>query len=436
MTKNLTPTMFVLLSLSACVLPGDDAEQTSTSTPTTADTGASTGAASSAADGSTGADVTAGTGTPGSSSGVDGSGSDGGDPPPTDCSSATLLLGNPYFDGDLEGWNPAGQGMLDDPPLRSRHLAALPGGRVAIETQSEVWGAADGQIHRIAGNEDTNEYTQYRPSGACEDVLLLIGAGVTGLPDGRIVVADNRGNGLVELRDPFGTCTAAPIAGNPDTTLDVDVPNTGIAAEGDVDGPGAMARFAGVERPTSDADGNIYVFDTGNRAIKVVADDADRTVTTVYHWDGELPMAMTAMNGLVYVSGSVVSDDFIWAIDPATGTREVLHQGSDLFPELDSTAAGTFYALANDGVDLLLGSGQGYIFRVSSTGAPIGVVAGYGVVTDFPEDLDLSMPIPTLELPIHSYATALADLVRAGDDFLFTNVANGVGYHVWSIHCG
>ncbi len=435
--SKLCGSLALFLPLTACVLPGDDETETGAATEDPSTT-MSTSSPGSSEEGSSGNASEPTSGASSEESGVDSTGEETGTETgemPSNCVDATLLMGNPYFDGDLGGSNPEGQGMLEDPPLRSRHLAGLPDGRIAIETQFEVWVAADGQMHRIAGLENDPEDTKYRPNGACEDVRLLIAAGIAGRPDGSIVVADTRGNGLIELTDPFGDCQGAVIAGNPDETLDVDVGGTGTAAAGDVDGPGAMAVFNGVERPVSDEDGNIYVVDTGNSKFKRVANDADRTVSTLFTYDDGLPMAMTAFGGTLYVSGTVAGDDFIWAIDIDAGTREVLYQGGDLFPELETGADSIFYGLDNDGVDLLVASAQGYILRVSTAGAPLGIVAGFGQVTDFPEGLDLSMPLPLDQLPIRSYAPADADLVRSGDDFLFTGNANGVGFHVWSINC-
>jgi hypothetical protein len=435
--SELTITLFALLPFTGCVLPSDDEDTGNQGTEGSGGSESSTMTPSTTAQPSTTGETTDSTGAESeSSSGVETTSETTGDPPPTNCATASLLLGNPYYDGDIGGSNPEGQGMLEDPPLRSRHLAALPDDRLAIETQSEVWVAENGQMHRIAGMEDDPSDTRYEPNGACADVRVLIAAGVTGLPDGRIVVADTRGNGLIELRDPFGDCQGAAIAGNPDMTYDLDVPGPGTAAPGDVDGPGAIARFDGVERPVSDDDGNIYVIDTGNQAFKRIADDADRTVSTVFRYDDGLPMAMTVMNGTLYVTGTIGGgDDFVWAIDIEAGTREVLFQGGGLFDEIYRAELVTMFGLTNDGVDLLVASGQGYIFRLSTAAEPLGVVAGFGTVFDYPTDLDLTMPIPTAELPIRSYAIGQADLVRSGNDLLFTNNANGVGFHVWSIHC-
>ena len=422
------------LALPGCVLPGaEDGEEGGDSTPAGDSTGApTTGTDPSDSGGSSGVE----TGTDGADSSGDGVDSTGDeDPTPAVCSDATLLAGNPYFNGELEGWNPAGQPLLADPPLRMRHLADV-GGRLAIETQTEVWLADGADVRRLAGDELEQE-VQYQPFGPCADVRVMIGNGIAGLPNGDLVLADTRGNGLIELRDPMGTCTAAPIAGNPEATLEIDLTDD-AAAIGDIDGPGADARFYGVQRPVADADGNIYVIDAGNTKVKRVANDAGRTVSTVFDDGGPeeyFVLAMTAMDGMVYVTGQNAVDDMIWAVDPtAPGGEQILFQGRGLFEEIDSSQQATLFAAANDGVDLLLASNKGYIFRVSTAGDALGAVAGIGSIVDFP-DIDVSAPVPLDELPLRSYGVGEADLLRLGTNFVFTGNAGGVGFHLWSVNC-
>jgi hypothetical protein len=426
-----TASILLVLPLAGCTLPDldeDDGASTEGSTGgTTPPTTSSTGSESGSAEGS-GSESAEESGSAGES---EGSTTDG--PMPATCTDATLFAGNPYFNGDLEGWNPAGQPLLADPPLRSRHLAVT-GGQLAIETQSEVWIADDVEVHRIAGDELEFEL-QYQPAGACADVRFITATGVGAMPNGDLVVLDARGNGVVELADPLGDCMARPIAGNQEQTFDVDI-DGGAANAGDVDGPGAQAQFFGPERPTVDADGNIYLSDAGNGKIKRIANDADRTVSTLHSFPGEeFALAMTAMDGTLYVTGQNVTEDVVLAIDLESGAVTELFRGRGLFEELDSSQQATMFALANDGVDLLVGSNKGYIFRLSTTGEPLGVVAGMGQFADFPADLDLTMPIALDMLPLRSFAVGDANLVRMGNDFMFTGTAGGIGFHIWAIHC-
>jgi hypothetical protein len=446
-TASVAASLLATLTSIGCVLTDDDpdadggnasAESTGNPAETTDDPGST--AATTAGpttndpdDGSESADETGpsdeSTGDPSG----DPTGDPTGDPPPANCTTATLLIGNPYWDGELGGSNPSGHGLLADPPLRSRHLADA-SGRLAVDTQSEIWIADATELVRVAGNE-TSEADRYRPTGECSDTRFLLAEGIVGLTDGRLVVADATGNGLVELSDPLAEdCTAAPIAGNPETTLAVDIDDVG--APGDVDGPGADARFLGVSRPVADDQNNVYVIDRGNLKIKRIADDAARTVTTLHHFtDGGNPLAMTALDGVLYITGTNGVDDTVWAIDTETGEFDTLFQGLGLFDEIDPGDPVLMHSLANDGVDLLVGSHEGYILRLSTDAFALGAIAGYGPVIDYPSDLPIDGPIPVGELPIDSYSINDGSVLRLGDDILVANVADGTGYHVWAIHC-
>ncbi len=437
-TTWLTPSMLLALPLCACTLPGvgdDDGTGGDDDGPATSgdDDGPSTS-------GDDDGPATSGDDGPSDSGSDDGSSGDGADSTgggtPLLCTDATLFAGNPYYGGDLEGWNPQGQGLLADPPLRMRYLADV-GGRLAVDTQQELWLQDGADIRRIAGDESELEL-QYQPSGACVDLRFIITQGIVGLPNGNLVVADVRGNGLVELSDPGGDCTAAPIAGNPDPILDVDVED-GAAAQGDIDGPGADARFFGVELPVADEDGNVYVNDSGNLKIKKVAADADRTVTTLFDYaapDEPFVLAITAMNGMVYATGQNATEDIVWAIDAETGENSELFRGRGLFEEVDSSQQTTMFALENDGVDLFVASNKGYVFRLSTSGDPLGVVAGMGTIVDFPTDLDVAASIALDQLPLRTWAVGDGDMQRIGDDLVYAGNAAGVGFHLWSIHCG
>jgi hypothetical protein len=147
-------------------------------------------------------------------------------------------------------------------------------------------------------------------------------------------------------------------------------------------------------------------------------------------------LSMTAMGGMLYVAGQNTTEDFLVAVDPEAGTSMELFRGRGMFEQIDSAQQATLFAMSNDGVDLLLASNKGYIFRVSTAGEVLGVVAGMGTIVDYPADLDLAQPVALDQLPLRSFGVGDANLVRMGTDFMFTGNANGVGYHIWQINCG
>lgn len=368
----------------------------------------------------------------GDGTGGDGASSSGG--PITACTQATLALGDPYYDGDLGGWKPEGQPLLADPPIRARHLAAV-GDHLLVDTQMEIWATDGGNVRRAAGDE-TEPETQFRPTGACADARFLILTGIAALPNGHAVATDIRGNGIVELTDPAGAgCTAAVVAGNAKTTLDVDIED--VADPGDVDGPGASAKFYGVRLPTADGAGNVYVVDEGNQKIKKIAADAARTVTTLHDFgsaDEPVVLAMTVLGGKLYATGATATNDFLWELDTAKpGAPKVVYEKRGVFAEIDSSSLAILFAMDNDGEALIVGSNKGYVFRMSTAGEELAVLAGMGQIVDFPE-LDLSKPVPAAEVPLKGYGVNDGSVLKKGTSVLWAG-GNGVGFHVFDIAC-
>lgn len=417
----------------ACILGGTEEENSGSTAPMDTSAGEASGTApgDTTGDLSTSGDMT--------TTGVDDTGSTddtGGSAGLGTCVDAINFEGNPRYSGDGEGAMPSGQPLLADPPLASYHLAVVDEG-LAVETQSEIWiiDAGAELMRRLAGDHLQDQYV---PSGACDDVRFVHAHGVAMRPSGALVVADLVGNGLVELSGTGADCTATAIAGNP-TAIDASDIDDNLAEPGDTDGPGAQARFRGVLQPVAVGD-DIYVIDKGNEKIKRIAGDADRTVSTLADLSTYdltvVPKDMTVIGNTLYFTAVFTSEDLLLAVDLDSGAIDELHRGRGLFPEIGSSEVGNMYALANDGQDLLVATAKGYIFRLSTAAEPLGIIAGYGTVTSYPESVDVTMPIPVAELPIRANNTLTASLVRDEDALYFTGNGGGVGSHLWQIRCG
>ena len=102
------------------------------------------------------------------------------------------------------------------------------------------------------------------------------------------------------------------------------VPNVG-----NVDGPGATAKFALPERITVDANDNVYVWDNGNDSFRKIANDAAHTVSTHFARVGGLAVVTpTFMSGKLYWYGSTGTNVFLWETDPATANmKRVVFEG-------------------------------------------------------------------------------------------------------------
>ena len=92
-------------------------------------------------------------------------------------------------------------------------------------------------------------------------------AGLAQMPDGTFVIADARANRIWQTNGS----TVWPFAGDGNPSGDPRFDSV----------PGLSSRFFGPTAVLPDAAGNVYVADTHNCVIRKVANDANRTVTTV-----------------------------------------------------------------------------------------------------------------------------------------------------------
>lgn len=139
--------------------------------------------------------------------------------------------------------------------------------------------APDGTISNVAGHctpvpwqpEGGQAPVEYCGSGEPVDG---IGSGAVFKEPGHIGI-DSKGN--LVLADWFSLRRVAPATGQVSMFAGYDGPMTVV---GNVDGPPATARFGSLNGIAADENGNIYVADSRNNAIRKVA--ADGTVSTVF----------------------------------------------------------------------------------------------------------------------------------------------------------
>lgn len=439
--------------VTGCTAPAEDdgdGSGGSTTSPSSSTTDATTsqgGGVGVGGDGTGGVDAggTGGQGDDGGGGATNGSGGGSTGSGVTSCSQAILLAGNPYYTGDdIGASDPTGHGLREDPPLRALSID-FAGDKLLVDTDAEIWvadlAAEAPDFLRVAGDQLADE-SWYRPTGACADVQLLVADGVTALDEDRALVADIQGNGIIELRG-IGTdaCTATPIAG---TQVDVDGSTLGaeeVHEEGDVDGPGSSARFWGPSKVTADDRGNAYFIDLGNYKVKRIADDADRTVSTIadlFDWfdpSNGVPLALATGDGKVFVAGHSDAKDKLIEIDPDGGEAVVLYDERPHFDELDPSQLAVIAGVEFLGDGFAVYGTKGFVWRLDRAGEPTGVLAGYGPVVDFPQDLVLEQPIPAAELPVRSPNTGTAPMARLGNDLYVVGTAGGVGYHMWKLSC-
>jgi len=150
------------------------------------------------------------------------------------------------------------------------------------------------------------------------------------------------------------------------------------AAEGFVDGKGSQARFRRPVGIAADASGNLYVADTGNHAIRMIANDAGHTVTTI---------AGTGSPGLRRGPGLQAGFKLPYAIavGPA-GELYVADFGSNRIVRIDTDSART--------VSVWAGSPNGYAGNLDGLGTAARLTMPSGI-TAVGSDLYVVDAVPT-----------------------------------------
>lgn len=356
-------------------------------------------------DGTGGAAGTAGVGGSAGSAGAAGTGGGA-----TACSTGALLEGDPLYNDKPDAGmpKPAGQGLLDDPPIRNEAIAVI-GTKLFVETEFDVWfadmAAAAPKIARFAGREGDDYINAGVP---CADTRFLVVRDMTKTADGKLVLCDYVGGAIIEITDPGGpNCMSHWVAGTHARTDDPG--NDYPLAKGDRDGPGAQALFggpehdgAGIHKVTTDPAGNIYTWDEGTGKYKKIATDAARTVSTI----GKSPaddniMALAFLNGKLYATGVDGSNDVLLEVDPATynaatptaNVKEVFRT-RDHFADIPSGHQAAPGGLISDGEALIMSAQGGFVWRVAPDGTVLATLAGTGARLDFEAGFDPLVPHP------------------------------------------
>lgn len=333
------------------------------------------------------------------------------------CSTGELLLGDPLYNDkpDAGAPKPAGQGKLDDPPIRNEAMAVI-GNRLFIETEFELWSVdlsdPDAKLSRFAGKEGN---TFINAGGACKDASFLVIRDMTATPDGKLALVDYVGGAIIEISDPAGpNCKANWVAG---THAKTDDPGSDYPlAQGDKDGPGVDALFggdkevtgiggAGIHKITSDLQGNLYTWDEGTGKFKKIATDEDRTVSTIgVGATDDNVMGLAWLKGKLYATGVDGSNDFLKEIDPAKYDPDDpeanvvdVFRNRDQFPDTESGHQAVISQVYSDGEALIISGQSGYVWRVAADGTVLATLAGTGPYLDYENDFDPLVPHPANE---------------------------------------
>jgi len=375
------------------------------------------------------------------------------------CTTGSLLAGDPLYNDkpDAGRPRPAGQGLLDDPPIRNEAVAVI-GSKLFIETEYEIWsadlGVAVPTLARFAGREDA---TAINAGGACGDATFLVMRDMTATPQGKLAVVDFVGGAIIEITDPAGpNCKADWVAG---THARTDDPGDDFPlAQGDVDGPGATALFGGdknvtgiggggIHKITVDPAGNLYTWDDGTGKFKKIATDAARTVSTIGHGStDDNVMGLAFLNGKLYATGVDGANDFLKVIDPSAysaatpdaNVHDVFRNAGDQFPELRGTGRQAIPAqVVSDGTALVISGQSGYVWRVAADGTVLATLAGSGAFLDYQNGFNPLVPHPATEWQLVS-SLSNADggpWLALGSGKVYWSGGIGIGKYIMQFAC-
>lgn len=318
---------------------------------------------------------------------TDGGTTDGGPTsgPATSCSTATLFAGNPVYDGQPSDRPTSGTAITADPPLQWENLVFV-GKKLFTRDTGEIWvvdTSAAKPVETLAvGKNDPSTYA-FAP-GACATARLGQIEGLAAMADGSLVASDNLGNAVVHIKDPTGPgCSVEVLAGNTTPNPDID-PSAATPNAGDADGPAATAKINVPGALTTDDAGNVYFFDRGNRKIKKISGGNVTTLATLPTDGPDKIPNLTRIGSTLYAAAFNVSDSFVLSLDTAGGSLKTILSGrGDKFPPVDDVHNPNVSGITTDGKGLIL-SGSGYVWYLTPADAKLTLLAGAGLVTDYP----------------------------------------------------
>ena len=322
------------------------------------------------------------------------------------CSTGTLFAGNPTYDGEPNDRITPGTSMRADRPFKWQNLVFV-GNTLYSRDAGELWSvdtsAPNPVMNRVAGRNPTGS-TYAFTAGPCATARFGWIKGIAPMPDGSVLVVDGLANAVLAVKNPTGPSCAVEYWAGTHTPL-AELHPSDAANSGDVDGPGASAKFTNPGPIVADDAGNAFVYDSASRSIRKIANDANHTVSTL----GGKPIAqpstirnLTRIGPKLYGVGDDSSKASVVEIDTATGAVRVVVEGKgEAFAPLDPYRSATLHGITTDGKGLVV-SGLGYIWYVTTAGR-VTHIAGDGTsYGDFPRsgyDARIAQPAMKLQLP-------------------------------------
>jgi hypothetical protein len=195
---------------------------------------------------------------------------------------------------------------------------------------------------------------------------------------------------------------------------------------------------------TVDPNKNIFVFDEGNDKIKMIANDANRTVSTVAKLQGDMVWALTYLKGKIYAVGSDGSVDLLLSIADPPAPFDAAHPRANLveifaerghFPEIPASKQAVLKSLTTDG-DALITASEGYVWRLSTDGTVLGTVGGTGdYFGSFPTNFDLTVGHAARDWPLYTNGPGWDVWLTFKAGKLYWSGGSGLGKNVVQFSC-
>ena len=349
----------------------------------------------------------------------------------TSCSTGSLYAGNPVYDGTPSDRPTTGTGILADPPLQWSSLT-FAGDILYTRDTGEIWAvdtSAAAPVETLVLGKNAANFNFN--DGPCATARLTAVQGIVALADGSLVATDAFANAVVHIKNPkdAATCAVEYWAGNNTPATDID-PMMSTPNPGDVDGPLGTSRLNFPTAITTDDAGIVYFFDADSHKIKMIANDAVHTVTSL----GKAPAAidkvwnMTHIGSTLYGMGYDGNVTTVFKFDTASKTFSTVISGNGTDDTFDPISGATplLGGITTDGANLLI-SGKGYLWSLTTNGK-LSLVAGAGENIDWPT-ADAKKTSAALDLQLVSAKGSSAAAVGSPDYITYHNGAVYVRSH-------
>lgn len=209
--------------------------------------------------------------------------------------------------------------------------------------------------------------------------------------------------------------------------------------DGNADGTGATARFRGPHGIAVDSAGNVYVADTGNRAIRKITPAGVVTTLSLPSFSLSEPRGIAVdAAGVIYIADysshtikKITTDNFVSVLagatgvpgtTDATGTTARLH-----YPSGIAVASGTVYVADTDNDTIRTISSSGVVTTLAGRAGQTSVVDATGAAARFEDPFSVAADVNGVVYVADSAAHVIRRISAAGEVTTYAGTAGSFG---------